>query len=229
MTAASKKMREYHVAQFTKGVELPLPALERRHLKLIAEVLFLAWECLLETQGSILQTVEEKELNALMESQLDEIREVRPDWAMIVSGVSRGKESISFDGSSLEKRPDLSIHLTDRFFRLPLVIECKLIDVGAKKGVTLYCEQGLSRFIDGQYGWYAVEAFMLAYVRDGASIFTSLTPHLDTCSKKVPDPYLTQQLPQPITGPTQQLASSSHGRNFLGNPGPIHIWHLWLT
>jgi len=95
---------------------------------------------------------------------------------MLVTCISRGRESINYDGSKLEKRPDLSIHLTSRFSRLSLVVECKLLDSKNKKSIDLYCDQGLARFIDGQYAWYAREAFMLAYVRDGATIATCLTP-----------------------------------------------------
>lgn len=229
MSPASHPPREYQIAELTRGIRLPLPPLQRRHIKVIAEYFAWAWSGLLETQEQALRTDDEPEINALMEARLDEIRIERLEWSMLVSGVSRGKESISFDGRSLEKRPDLSVHLTNRPFRLPLVVECKLIDKSARKGVELYCHNGIVRFIDGEYGWYAKEAFMLAYVRDGATISTCLTPHLEKNQQNIPDPLLTENLPQPVCFPFHGLAQSRHGRRFAGNPGPIAIWHLWLT
>lgn len=232
MTSTPKLSRQYQVSQFTKGLDLPLPALDKRHLHVIAEVLLLAWQYLQNEQGSLLNTIPEAELNTLMESQLGEMDKVCPEWEMLVRGVSRGKESINFDASSLEKRPDLQIHLTDRAFRLPLAVECKLIDVGANKTVSLYCKDGLSRFIIGDYAWYAVEGFMLAYVRDSAKVATSLTPHLVVCSQENQDPYLTEKLPHPphpVVPSVGELYCSDHGRKFSGNPGLITIWHLWLS
>lgn len=229
MSKAPKITREYQVAQFTKGVDLPLQGLQRRHAMFISEILVQAWHSLLKEHGSLLYTIPESELNALMESELDQMRTQIPQWAQLVCCVTRGKESITFDGSSLENRPDLSLHLTSRVSRMPLVIECKLIDHSNKKGVNLYCDKGIVRFLQGQYSWYAIESFMMAYVRDKSTIQTTLTPLLNAHTKKHPDPYLTEQLPVPVMGQTQEIGMSKHGRNFKGNPGTITLWHLWLT
>src|SRR5690348_3430727 len=101
--------RDYQIAELTRGVELPLPALQPRHLKIIAEFLVRAWEGLLETQQQVMHTKAEVEINALMESRLLGLLLEGREWSQVVAYVSRGKESFSFDGSSLEKRPDLSI------------------------------------------------------------------------------------------------------------------------
>ena len=218
--------RDYQIAELTRGADFPLPALKSRHLKIIAEFFVRAWEGLLETQKQVMRTKEEPEINSLMESRLLFFLDEDREWSTLVSSVSRGKESLSFDGSSLEKRPDLSIFLTGRP-RFPLVIECKLIDNKAK--VALYGNEGLTRFLNGEYAWYAREAFMLAYVRDGSTIGNCLTPHLVARRNSAPDPFLTEQLPQTVKLPSQDLAQSRHGRRFLNNPGPIAIWHLWLS
>lgn len=220
--------RNYQVEELMRGSQRPLPALQGRPLRVIAEFLVEAWNGLLKTQEKVLRTTEEKEVNALMDARLNSLFEQRPEWKMLVTGVTRGRESINYDGSKLESRPDLSIHLTCRPFRLPLIIECKLIDKGNGKGIDLYCQQGLARFIDGQYSCYAQEAFMLAYVRDGATIATCLTPHLEKNQQNSPDPFLTEQFPQTIKFPTHDLAQSRHGRRFPNNPGPVVVWHLWL-
>lgn len=229
MSPTSHPPRDYQIAELTQGIQLPLPALQRRHLKVITEFLAEAWNGLLESQEQTLRTKDEPEINALMEARLNNVREEKNEWLMIITGVTRGKESISYDGSSLEKRPDLSVHISGRPFHFPLIVECKLIDKGTRKGVDLYCDKGLARFIDGEYAWYAQEAFMLAYVRDGATIAPCLTPHLAENQKKPLDPFLTEQLPQAGSLSALELAQSRHGRRFPDNPGPINVWHLWLS
>ncbi len=221
--------RDYQIAELTRGIQLPLPPLHPRHIKVIAEFLAEAWNGLLINQEQVLFAEDEPGINALMEARLDDIRVEKPEWSMLVSGVSRGKESISFDGKSLEKRPDLSVHLTNRPFRFPLVVECKLIDKRTRKNVDKYCDNGIARFIDGEYAWYGHEAFMLAYVRDNSAIEHVLTPYLSKNQHNIPDSYLTEQLPQTINIPTHKLAQSRHGRRFPNNPGAIAVWHLWLS
>ena len=221
--------RDYQVEEFMRGVQRPVPPLQRRPLKAIAEMLVAAWDGLLEGHEYVLSNDEEKEINTLMDSRLNSLFEQNPQWSTLVSGVTRGRESINYDGSKLEKRPDLSIHLTCRSSRLSLIVECKLLDAKNKKTIDLYCNQGLKRFIEGQYAWYAREAFMLAYVRDGATIAACLTPHLEKNQKIVPDPFLTEQLPHANNNTSPNLAISRHGRQFPNNPGSINVWHLWLA
>ena len=85
-----------------------------------------------------------------------------------ISSVRQGSQGFA-DGSHIEKRPDLTLYLTSRNPNFPLVVECKIIDRRTRKGVDLYCEEGLRRFIDGEYAWTNSEAVMLAYVRDQSS------------------------------------------------------------
>lgn len=221
--------RSYQVEEMMRGIQRPLPSLQRRPLRAIAEFLVEAWNGLLETQEHVLRTSEEKEVNTLMDARLNSLFEKKPEIKILITGITRGRESINYDGSKLENRPDLSIHLTCRASRLPLIVECKLMDTLSKKGIDLYCEEGLVRFIEGQYAWYAQEAFMLAYVRDGATIATCLTPHLEKNQRDLPDPFLTEVLPKPVCFLSYDLAQSRHSRRFAGNPGPIAIWHLWLN
>jgi len=225
---SSSPPRNYQIEELMGGIQRPLPAMQRRPLRVIAEFLTEAWNGLLATQEQVLRTKEEKEVNTLMDSRLNCLFEQKPEWKMLITGVSRGRESINYDGSKLEKRPDLSIHLTCRPSRLPLIVECKLVDARNGKGIDLYCRNGLARFIDGEYAWYAQEAFMLAYVRDGATISADLIPYLAKYHHKGPDPFLTEQLPQSLTPSIQNLGQSRHRRQFPNSPGPISILHLWL-
>lgn len=213
-----------------RGIEQPVPPLQRRHLKVIAELLVAAWSGLLKDHEQVVRHEEEKEVNTLMESRLNSLCEQRTAlWSTLVSGVMRGKETANYDGSKLETRPDLSIQLTKRSARLLLLVECKLLDAKKQKTADLYCGKGLARFIEGHYAWYAREAFMLAYVRDNSTIAGCLTPHLEKNQKQSPDTFLTEQLPQAVSPAFHDLALSRHGRTFPNNPGIIDVWHLWLT
>lgn len=222
--------RNHQIEEFMRGIEQPVPPLQSRHLKVIAELLVAAWDGLFEDHEQVLRHEEEKEVNTLMESRLNSLCEQRNSlWSTLVSGVTRGKETINYDGSKLETRPDLSMQLTKRSARLLLLVECKLLDAKKQKSVDLYCKEGLVRFVEGHYAWYAREAFMLAYVRDNSTIAGCLTPHLEMKQKQSPDPFLTEQLPCPVHHTSHDLARSRHGRTFTDNPGTIDVWHLWLS
>ena len=47
-----------------------------------------------------------------MATRLNRLLDEHPLWEQMVRSVTRGSETLSFDGVHLEKRPDLSIHLT---------------------------------------------------------------------------------------------------------------------
>ncbi len=149
-----------------------------------------------------------------------------------MASVVRGKESLSFDGSHLEKRPDLSIHLTARSRRFPLIAEAKIID--ATKGENLYCSQGVRRFLNGEYGWGGREAFMIAYVRDGSTITTRLQPYLAIPAQSAS--YAVEDAPTSVGTGACDAARSRHGRSFFyahmmppaNDPGAIALWHVWV-
>jgi len=226
--------RADQVAELTRGQTLPLPPLHELHMRFIAEVLARAWNDLLVDRRPILLSGGETEVNSLIETRLNALLEEDDLWSLLASGVARGRETLSYDGSHLEKRPDLSIHLTDRNPSFPLIVECKLIDTRSRKTIDLYCDDGLLRFVRGEYSWATREAFILAYVRDGSTISSCLEPFLAKSRVRQPDPYLTGALPESIWEPDRRLARSSHNREFryVGHshgPGAIAIWHLWIA
>jgi hypothetical protein len=225
------------ISELSKGLQLPLPEIQSVHLEIIAEVLSRAFNEIRSQLPSVVLTGNEAELNALMEARLNGLIEEDPLWGQLVLCVARGKESLSFDGSHLEKRPDLSIYLTSRARNFPLITEAKIIDASSGKTEYLYCDKGLRRFIVGEYAWGNREAFMIAYVRDGSSIPSKLTPLLSEDMAKCTFGYLVKDLPTPLTAATKNLARSKHQRSFLythqappnDSPGCIALWHLWLT
>lgn len=228
--------RPDQIDALTRGLAIPFPPLQHEHMLVISEVIALAWSQLLSSYRATLLSGDEAEVNALMEARLCALLDEHPLWAQLVRNVTRGKETVSFDGSKLEKRPDLSIHLTDRNPSFPLVVECKLIDAAKGKGHDLYCAHGLARFLSGEYAWATREAFMLAYVRDGSTIASVLSPYLARGRSRMPPLYAVRQLPTPISFGTFDLARSGHERSFRyvsrqapsDQPGDLSVWHLWL-
>lgn len=220
--------RPEQVAALTRGQPLPLPPLPETTLRIVAETLVRAWNDLAAAHAEVLRSGDEPEVSSLLEIRLNALLEDDACWETLVRTVTRGRESLSYDGSHIEKCPDLSIHLTCRRPDFPLVVECKLIDRPRRKTVELYCREGLMRFVRGEYAWMCTEAFMLAYVRDGSTVAATLPPYLATVTDCA-----ILDAPYTLSGHAD-LSRSGHGRSFTyvgsaGEPGPIVLWHLWLT
>jgi hypothetical protein len=223
------------IAELTRGIELPLLPLHQEHLHVIVEALSAAWADLLHRHPKILLQEEEAAINTLMETRLLALLDEDPLWAQMVRAVARGRETLSYDGSHLEKRPDLSLFLTRRNAAFPLAIECKIIDEVNSKSGKLYCDNGVSRFLTGEYAWATREALMIAYVRDKSTIASTLAP-LFVPSAPDPAPYAVEGAMSAIGVPPPDLAKSSHSRGFRyplrqpprDEPGAIALWHLWL-
>ncbi|MDQ7263644.1 hypothetical protein NM680_17740 [Paracoccus sp. PS-1] len=236
MTLGSSVPRPEQIDVLTRGIELPLTALHEEHLSLIADIVALAWDDLASNQAGTLATGSEAEINALLEASLSRLLDEDPLWAQLVLAVARGKETVNFDGAHLEKRPDLSIFLSGRSPAFPLVVECKLIDAPDGKSGTLYCNNGLRRFLTGEYGWSGRDGFMLAYVRDQSTIESCLLPILAVGRTSNPDPFAVRDWPAERSHVALDLATTRHNRAFrylnrvapADEPGPIAICHLWL-
>ena len=228
--------RPDQVAELTRGVRLPLPAIASVHLEVLAEGLREAFDALCRDQPLTLASGNENEVTALMEARLNLLIDGQTLWGQLVTSVARGKESVSFDGSHLEKRPDLCIYLSDRTQRFPVVVEAKILDAPASKTVKRYCDEGVRRFVVGEYAWSNREAFMIGYVRDGSSVDGQLKPFLSKAMGLSPRGYLVEQLPVSAGSGASDLAHTRHGRDFVygsqlppNDPGAIAIWHLWLS
>lgn len=230
--SSSIRPRPDQIEELTRGLNLPIQAIDGTILEVVAEQLARAFAEISATAGATVTSGTEAEVTALMETRLNRLIDQDPIWGQLVLNVVRGKETLSFDGSHLEKRPDLSIHLSSRDRNFPLIVEAKLID--AKKTEVLYCDNGVRRFVEGEYGWATREAFMLAYVRDKSTIASKLTPFLTHAMTLTPSGYLTTEIPVAASHSPSDLARSRHGRSFgyshpTSVPGDISIWHLWLT
>lgn len=232
MSSPALVPRPDQIAELTRGLSLPLAAIDALHLGVIADGVVQAFKEVRDAAQSTVKTGEEAEITALLQARLNAMIEVDPIWRQLVASVVRGQESLSFDGSHLEKRPDLSIHLTARSRRFPLIAEAKIID--ATKGESLYCSQGVWRFLSGEYGWGGREAFMIAYVRDGSTVASRLETYLKQPLQA--QKYSVEDAQTTLGNVLYDAARSTHGRSFLyahmmppaNSPGPIALWHLWV-
>ena len=234
MTGPGVRPRHDQVAELTRGVRLPLPPIAHEHLEILAEGLWQAFDYLRVHAPDTVATGGEPEVTALMHARLNKLQD--PLWRQLVLCVGRGAECISFDGSHLEKRPDLTVFLSRSDRSFPLVAEAKILDAAASKTVALYCKNGIRRFVEGEYAWGNREAFMIGYIRDGSSIDPTLKAVLSKAMDLHPDRYLVEALPVPVESDSSDLAYTRHGRDFVygsqrppNSSGPISVWHLWLT
>ena len=234
MRRPALRPRRDQVEELTRGLQLPLAAIADEHMDVVADGLRQAFEDVRLYAGATVATGEESEVTGLVQARLNRLVHEDSLWGQLVLYVGRGTESISFDGSHLEKRPDLSIVLSGRDRRFPLVAEAKILDAAASKTAAQYCRDGIRRFVEGEYAWAGREAFMIGYVRDGSSTDTTLGGFLarDSHSQR----YRVESLPVAVGASSADLAHTRHGRDFLyggqpapNSPGPISVWHLWLA
>lgn len=115
-----------------------------------------------------------------------------------------------------------------------LFIEAKPVDskhpVGSK-----YCDDGLIRFVRGDYAWAMQEAMMLAYARDGRNIVGHLIPAMTETSRM--SSLATIHLPHVSSATVacteaEAIHISQHRRAFFWPDGKglatdITVYHLW--
>lgn len=232
MRAKAIHPRPDQIDALTRGLKLPLQAIDSLHLEIVAERLLQAYQDIAVQAPQTILNGTEAEITTLLETRLNKLLDEDILWSQLVLNVVRGKETVSFDGSHLEKRPDLSIFLSNRTQCFPLIVEAKILDVANGRSEALYCTHGLRRFVNGDYAWAGREALMVAYVRDGSTIKEVLTPFLRKARRQKKLKLMVEALPKQICKRMDDLARSRHGREFSysdqSSPGPIEVWHLWL-
>lgn len=173
---------------FTLGVpperyDLPHPRLGLPVILFLRRVLLRAFGKLRD-RGLPLATDREdrvtERLFHVLENDLRQTGEVVGFNVTLYDRVVRHAEVTNYNGQKLAKTPDLSFKL-----RSPgaepravvsshdaLFVECKPVDADHSAG-SAYCDDGLIRFVNGDYAWAMQEAMMLAYVRDGRTILST--------------------------------------------------------
>ena len=237
---------------FTLGVpperyHLPHPRLGLPVILLIHRVLLRAFE-LLREQGYPFAAANEdpitKELRSIIENRLRQSGEIRGFSKRTFDFVVRQGQWENYNGTVITKTPDLFFKLRDDEGRRigvrsefdGLFIEAKPVDsthpVGSK-----YCDDGLIRFVRGDYAWAMQEAMMLAYARDDRTIAGHLIPEMTKTGRRTS--LATVQLPGACLisaaaecADAEAVHISRHRRNFpwphaKGPATDITVYHLW--
>jgi len=226
-----------------------IPVLDRPYplphniITLVIRAFDAAWRHLLKWETIDLATCNEDEISELLRGILEEARSgILPLEAGFDSRffavVERCASLTNYNGQKINKAPDFIIRPQQSGAGIyePLYgvfVESKIVDRG-RSFCQEYCQQGLQRFVDGDYAWTMRDAVMAAYVRTRKAYPDSLAKCLAVPTDK-PDPYHTRQLPTPTaliisSGP---VCTTRHHRPWQfhdtdHSPGPIRLWHLWL-
>jgi len=155
----------------------------------------------------------------------------------LLTTVTRDSKIENYDGTNIDKMPDLLFGFADRpnVFRLTqdwLFVECKPVDSDHSAGVH-YCGKGIIRFVRGEYAWAMTSALMIGYARTGYTIFPKSTDALKASSivQTLDYPY---QCRRSRSSPSSEVVHiSRHPRTFSyvetkRAAKAITIRHLWL-
>ncbi len=237
---------------FTLGVpaehyQLPHPRLGLPVILVIRRVLLRAFELLREQHFNLAEASEDQVTAALrstIENNLRQSGEVAGFDKRTFDTVIRQGQWANYDGSRLTKTPDLFFKLRDDGFESRpvlsefdgLFIEAKPVDDAHAAGGK-YCDDGLIRFVRGDYAWAMQEAMMLAYARHGRTIIGHLIPAMSEPARMTS--LNTVQLPQACSSPAaakcceaEAVHLSQQRRNFEWRDGKgpatdITVYHLW--
>jgi hypothetical protein len=237
---------------FTFGVppdryHLPHPHIELPVILLVRRVLLRAFDLLREQKFQLAVASEDEitaALRSVIENNLRESGSVAGFNKRAYEPVVRQGQWANYNGAVLTKTPDLCFRLrhdeSEPRFVIPefdaLFIECKPVDTAHPAGGK-YCDDGLIRFVRGDYAWAMQEGMMLAYARDGRTIADYLVPAMREKPRLIS--LATNQLPAPCLTPaaaactgTEVVHTSRHRRGFPWPEGKglatdITVYHLW--
>jgi hypothetical protein len=237
---------------FTLGVpperyDLPHPPLGLPVILFLRRVLLRAFEKLRD-RGFPLATEREdrvtEQLFNVLENDLRQTGEVGGFNSTFYDRVVRHAEVTNYNGRKLAKTPDLSFKL--RYAGAEprpvvsshdaLFVECKPVDAGHPAG-SAYCDDGLIRFVNGDYAWAMQDAMMLAYVRNGRTIAKHLTPAMAESSRKsslgiIREIEICPGLAAAACPEAEAVYVTRHHRDFRWPDGKglatdITVYHLW--
>lgn len=230
-----------------EGYHLPHPRLGLPVILLIRRVLIRALELLREQQFQLADASEDEVTAALLSTIENNLRQTGAVTGFKRSSyepVVRQSQCANFNGAVLTKTPDMCFKLRHDEGKsravIPeldaLFVECKPVDASHPAG-SKYCDDGLIRFVRGDYAWAMQEGMMLAFARNGRAIARHLIPAMSEVSRM--KSLQTMELPAmtaigsaAATNAAEAVHISRHKRSFpwLHDKGPasdITIYHLW--
>ncbi len=235
---------------FTLGVaperyHLPHPRLGLPVILLIRRVLIRALELLRQQQFRLADATEDEvtaALRSVIENDLREAGSVAGFNKRTYEPVVRQGQWANYNGAVLTKTPDMCFKLRhDEGEQLPVIpefdalfVECKPVDAKHPAG-SKYCDDGLIRFVRGDYAWAMQEGMMLAFARDGRTIAKHLIPTMSESARMAS--LNTLELPTVAVGglgiaSAEPVHISRHERRFSwlhgkGVATDVTIYHLW--
>lgn len=236
---------------FTLGVpperyHLPHPRLGLPVILLIRRVLIRALELLREQQFRLADATEDEvttALRSIIENDLREAGSIAGFNKRTYEPVVRQGQWANYNGAVLTKTPDMCFKLRhDESEVRPVIpefdalfVECKPVDAKHPAG-SKYCDDGLIRFVRGDYAWAMQEGMMLAFARNRRTIANHLIPAMAESARM--KSLHTLELPisatstTAATGTAEAVHISRHRRPFpwldgKGRATDITIYHLW--
>ncbi len=212
-----------------EGYQLPHPAIPLPVILLVRRALLRAFE-LLSERGFSLALKKEDEiteaLRGIIENDLRQKGGINGFSRQTYETVVRGGQVYNYDLTRPTKAPDLCFKLRNDEEEPrqvlseydALFVECKPIDKTHAAG-SRYCDDGLDRFVDGDYAWAMEQGLMLGYARHGRTIAGHLIPAMQGLERL--DRLKTAELPRAISHPgaaarndAEALHVSRHRRGF---------------
>lgn len=221
------------------GGALPFPAFPAAAQQVVRVALRHAWRGVqAQCDPGVLEVATEPQITGVLQlvlnTMLDDESEPVPGFTSnYFETVERGPETLNYDGTHLEKRPDLRFTLQGRIPHVHdrthygLFVECKLVD--ATHPLSRYGNDGILRFVKGEYAWAMTHGLMLGYIRGTAPMLPELVAFLGAKSAVY---HVTSTATDATEG--EGLVRSSHKRSWQypttsTSPGPIELVHIWLS
>jgi hypothetical protein len=231
---------------YTRGpVSLPHPPYPKATLRLIEAAVAEAWRIIRDhPEGDIdIANADEpritRELRTCLVNQVLDGPTV-PGFTSKIFKISPGGVFESFNGTHLEKRPDLYIDIERESNAYVwrsvdgLFVECKPVDSDHPAGGA-YCDKGIIRFVEGEYAWALSQALMIGYASTGYTLPTKLNDALASRTAEMKTTENAKQcLESSASGYCQHPHITVHERDFIypstkKKAPPITLRHLWLN
>jgi hypothetical protein len=159
------------MAKRERGFSLPHPPVSVAVFRTLEDSIVAAWEILHTAPPRPFNPEIAKEvdftthMHEVLEDHLLDSNEVEGFTGEVFSSIKR-PEVRNYDGKKTSKKPDIVAFLADRpnvkRSQDGIFIECKPVD-GAHSLLTDYCDEGIARFIVGDYARAMTEALMVGY------------------------------------------------------------------
>ena len=219
---------------YTQNKKLPDNRITENDLNLVQQIISRTFESV-KNSTEYYSTIGEEKLNTLMEMHFTDLIENDDEISMKIVSVLGEPRSMNFNATSFRLRPDFRVKMYGaNKRRLFVTIESKIIDE-TKVSIKAYCDEGINRFLIGNYAWDVTKAIMIAYMRDDSTIRTKLTTHLQEGNPPNSVKFAVKEMPTVVSEVKGDVSYTVHDRKFKyihrpksERPGPITLWHIGL-